>query len=307
MPSRTTGETAGSDSSSDYTKSRPEGRLFVLQNFMKKLPRTAVITQLQQKVYAHYHATPRPLPWRLTFNPYEILVSEIMLQQTGVARVIPKYLEFLEHFPDVAALATAELHEVMTHWQGLGYNRRGIALKRAAEAIHTTHQGRVPVDPNILLRLPGIGPYTAAAVAVFSVGAPLVLIETNIRTVFIHEFFPLEREKITDAELAPLVEAAIDTTDPRSWYYALMDYGVMLKKTAVNPSRRSAHYSRQTPFAGSTRQMRSRILKMILAHSGHTVESLALEMELPLNVVTELIGTLEKDGLVTRQEEKLFV
>ena len=202
------------------------------------------------------------MPWRKTRDPYKILVSEIMLQQTQVKRVIEFYAAFTKRFPTVQKLARAPLSEVLKVWQGLGYNRRAKYLHEAAKAIVARHAGHVPRSHEALVALPGIGAYTASAVRAFAWNEPDIFIETNIRTAVIHYFFP-KSEKVSDARLIPLITAALDRKRPREWYYALMDFGSFLKKTEGNASRRSAHHTRQKPFKGSDREIRGAILKML--------------------------------------------
>lgn len=222
--------------------------------------------EFRKTVLAYYEAHGRDLPWRHTRDPYRVLVSEVMLQQTQVARVTERYEVFLDEFPNLEALASAPLEEVLRAWQGLGYNRRALALKRLAEQVTDEMHGRLPRDPILLRRLPGVGPATAAAVAAFCFDDPHPYIETNIRTAFLHHFFP-GRTGVSDAELMPLVELTLDREDPRTWYYAVMDYGSMLKRTLPNPSRRSKHHTRQSRFEGSKRQLRARILGVLLDRS----------------------------------------
>ena len=145
------------------------------------------------------------LPWRATTDPYRILVSEVMLQQTQVERVIPFYKNFLTRFPTVRALAAASLADVLAAWQGLGYNRRAKMLHEAAKAVVAQHKGKMPHDAQTLLTLPGIGPYTASAVAAFSDNSDEILIETNIRTVITHHFFP-EKDKVSDADILTVLK-----------------------------------------------------------------------------------------------------
>jgi A/G-specific adenine glycosylase len=222
-----------------------------------------IIRRFRTMVYSHYTAHPRPLPWRITEIPYQILVSEIMLQQTRVERVMEKYEGFLAAFPDFPSLSSAPLQKVLGMWQGLGYNRRALSLKETARHVVERFGGALPDSPEELRTLPGIGDYTAAAVAAFAFHRPVPLIETNIRAVFIHCFF-LDREGVRDSEIRPLVEATLDAANPRDWYYALMDFGVMLKRRLPNPSRRSAHHGRQASFEGSDRQIRGKILRILL-------------------------------------------
>jgi A/G-specific adenine glycosylase len=259
-----------------------------------------VINVFRQTMYDRYHANPRPMPWRETSDPYHILVSEIMLQQTQVERVKTKYAQFLAAFPTLADLATASLEEVLRVWQGLGYNRRAIALKRCAEEIVTRYSGIFPAPIAELESLPGIGPYTARAVAAFAFGVAEPFIETNIRTVFIHFFFH-GREKIADRLIMPLVAATLDHDNPREWYYALMDYGVMLKQLHPNPGRRSSHHVRQSPFKGSNRELRSRILRAILDQPGITAREMADQLTVEQALVDKNLLALMREGFAEKQ------
>jgi len=203
------------------------------------------------------------LPWRRSINPYRILVSEMMLQQTQVSRVTDKFRAFIRAFPTFRALALAKPSDVLKQWQGLGYNRRALMLHRCAQKVTDTFRGRLPADYDALRRLPGIGPYTAGAILVFAYDAPWPLLETNIRRTYLHHFFP-GRHRVRDTELLPLIERTMDRAHPRRWFSALMDYGSWLASQTVNPNRRSRHYVRQSAFEGSDRQLRGRILRAML-------------------------------------------
>ena len=273
------------------------------------VPAPARIEAFRSAVLSVYREHGRhDLPWRLTRDPYAVLVSEVMLQQTQVVRVIPKYEAFLAEFPTLDALAAAPLEPVLRAWQGLGYNRRAVWLKRAAETLSEQHGGEVPRDARALRALPGVGPATAAGVRVFAFGEPAVYLETNVRAAYLHEFFP-ERDSVPDAEIVPLVEATMDTENPREWFYALLDYGWWLKRTHPNPSRRSAHHAIQSPFEGSTRQKRARLLRAVLHGPGRSAAELAAELQsghldqapggLDATVLT-LLEDLEREGFVAR-------
>ena len=206
----------------------------------------------------------RELPWRNVADAYAVLVSEVMLQQTQVTRVLKYWARWLELFPSVDALAAADTATVLEAWQGLGYNRRALSLKRACEECSATRAGTLPRTVDELVMLPGIGPATAAGVVAFAYDEPAVYLETNVRSVFLHELFP-ESEGVSDKAIAPYVADTCPADNPRDWYYALLDYGAHLKAQGVNPSRRSAHYARQSAFDGSHRQKRSFLLRQVLA------------------------------------------
>ena len=246
------------------------------------------------------------MPWRETRDPYHILVSEIMLQQTQVDRVRAKYDEFLAAFPDLAALAAASFDRVLAAWQGLGYNRRAMFLHRTARIIVREHRGRVPDDIAALLALPGIGAATAASIRAFAFDAPVVFIETNIRRVFIHEFFP-GREEVTDADLLPLVAAALDRRSPREWYYALMDYGAALARQVPNPNRRSRSYVRQSRFEGSDRQVRGAILRALVGGSALTGSGIVRAAGGDGERVLLLLANLEREGFVQRDGRRFKI
>jgi A/G-specific adenine glycosylase len=214
----------------------------------------------------HYAASGRhELSWRQTDDPYRIIVSELMLQQTQVPRVVPKYHEFLEKFPDVRSLARAPLSDVLIVWQGLGYNRRAKFLWETARLIDQ-NGGGFPDTIEGLIRLPGIGPNTAGAIMAYAYNHPVLFVETNIRTVYIHHFFA-DRSGVADKQIIELVEQTIDQTDPRTFYWALMDYGSHLKASGQKLNARSKHYSTQSPFEGSRRQVRGAALRVLAGRS----------------------------------------
>ncbi len=257
------------------------------------------IQAFQRRIYSHYHATPRPMPWRETHDPYHILVSEVMLQQTQVERVRCKYVEFLAAFPTLDDLASAPLVDVLRVWQGLGYNRRAIALKRCAEEIQTRFNGSFPSSVPDLESLPGIGPYTARAVAAFAFGIAEPCIETNIRSVCIHFFFH-NQKSVSDREIMPVVAATIDRNNPRQWFYALMDFGVMLKQLHPNPGRRSCHHQQQSRFEGSNRQLRSRLLRAVIANPGLSAGELAKQTGAGLQDVNRNLADMVQEGFLTQ-------
>lgn len=254
----------------------------------------------QQLVYGHFREHGRILPWRTTTDPYRILVSEVMLQQTQVERVLPKYEAFLERLPTVAMLAAAPLAEVLALWQGLGYNRRGMLLHRAANVVMNDHAGQIPRDPAQIARLPGIGTYTAGAVAAFAFGRATAFIETNIRSVYLHHFFADSRD-VHDRDILPLVERTMDRNNIRDWYNALMDYGATLKKQVPNPSRRSRQHSRQSPFRGSNREIRGELLRLLLAEPGQTAASLVGKSGKESGRLAAMLAALVDEGLLREE------
>ncbi len=214
-------------------------------------------------VWAHYKKYGRyDLPWRKNNDPYRVLVSEIMLQQTQVERVIPFYKDFLKKFPTVRVLAAAPLSDVLQSWQGLGYNRRAKMLHQAAKESVMNHGGKFPKSVEGLEAFPGIGPYTARAVAAFAYNQDVIVIETNIRTAVIHHFFS-NKKKVSDKEIEKILRQALPEGKSREWYSALMDYGAHLKRTGVSHNVRSRHYVKQSKFAGSLREVRGAILRFL--------------------------------------------
>ena len=263
----------------------------------------SVVHAFQTLIYTYYETHKRVFPWRETDNPYHIYVSEIMLQQTQTERVLEKYTPFISTFPDFSSVACASLHKILTLWRGLGYNRRALNLKRTAEIVTTEYKGVLPDDPEVLQTFPGIGRATAGALAAFAFSNPTIFIETNIRIVFIHFFFQGQTH-VKDKEIYPLVEKTLDRSNPRHWYYGLMDYGVMLKKKVKTLNKRSFHYQKQPPFEGSTRQLRGLLLKALIEKS-HTESELVEGVDCDVERVKKVLQTLEKEGFITRNGDIL--
>jgi A/G-specific adenine glycosylase len=251
--------------------------------------------KLLRDLKSYYRVSGRKhLPWRQTHDPYKILVSEVMLQQTQVERVIPFYERFLERFPTSKVLAKANLSDVLKLWSGLGYNRRAKYLHEAAKVL-----AKRGFESE---KLPGVGPYTRAAVQAFAHNKPEVFIETNIRTVFIHYFFGNRRKLdslVSDAEILPLVKEALDKSKmpPRDFYAALMDYGSYLKQKGIQLNTRSRHYAKQSKFQGSYRQLRGLILRELLKKP-YTVDELVDIAKRKTGDVTKVIADLSDEGLV---------
>ncbi len=254
------------------------------------------IAAFRKIVWDYYREHGRhDLPWRKTKNPYRILVSEVMLQQTQVPRVIEKYKSFLKKFPTVRALAKAPLSEVLKEWSGLGYNRRGKYLHDAAKKIVGEYGG----DFKKALEHPltGVGPYTRAAVRAFAFNEPGEIIETNIRTAFTHHFFP-HTQQVDDRSLIMYAAKAAKGQDARTWNWALMDYGAYLKRSGVRNNNRSAHYTKQSKFEGSLRQVRGAILKAL--HNKEKVETLPFTKKR----IQSALASLARDGLIVTERGK---
>lgn len=265
------------------------------------------VKSFRRQVNAFYRRNGRVLPWRKAKpDPYAVFVSEIMLQQTQVDRAQEKYRPWLKRFPTWSHLAAAPSGAVIAAWQGLGYNRRAVALQRAAQAVISQYHGQLPRDQAALEALPGVGPYTAAAIRAFAFNQPAVVIETNIRAVYIHHFFPMAK-KVTDDQLRPLIEQTLDWRHPARWYSALMDYGTMLKKQHPNPTRRSHHYVRQSAFVGSNRQVRGAVVRHLTQKGSATARELARQLPFSLISIDSVVSQLIKDGLIHRQGSRLVL
>jgi A/G-specific adenine glycosylase len=250
-------------------------------------------------IWSYYSTHGRIFDWRHTDDPYKVFISEVMLQQTQTARVAQKFPQFISAFPDFKSLANALLKEVLLQWQGLGYNRRGMYLQQAAQIIMQEYAGILPNDPEVLVKLPGIGKATAASICAFAFNYPTIFIETNIRAVFIHFFFQ-GKDQVHDNEIMPLVQASLEKDNARDWYYALMDYGVMLKKTLVNPSRKSKHHAKQSKFEGSDRQIRGMILRILTqSHAPISYETLIAVIQKDSERVSKIIDQMIKDKLLS--------
>lgn len=266
----------------------------------------------QQTVWNFYAAHRRDLPWRMPalqpdkqgyLDTYTITVSEIMLQQTQASRVIPKFEVFLDLFPTVYDLAQASLADVLAAWSGLGYNRRAKYLHELAQRVAHQHSGRVPLQVSELVALPGIGINTAGAIVAYAYSQPVLFIETNIRSVYIHEFFP-DTEQVDDRQIIPLLEQTIDQHNPREWYWALMDYGSHIKVTHGNPNRRSSGYSRQSPFAGSLRQVRGAVIRQL---AGQRATSQELASEIADDRLPRVLADLVREKLVQSDGHHYFL
>ena len=264
---------------------------------MSKCSLTTAERSLVQAVWSHYAVAGRhDLPWRRAVDPYRIVVSEVMLQQTQVVRVVPKYTAFIRKFSNTKQLAVAPLSAVLVAWQGLGYNRRAKMLHACAQHVHAQYNGRWPRSYDAVRVLPGIGPYTAGAVMAFAYNTAVPMIETNIRTVYLHHIFSNQTD-VSEATLLHSVERTLDTKRPREWYWALMDYGAHLKKTVGNNIRRARDYQPQSRFEGSVRQVRGAVLRYLSCNQFATLRQLEQAVAGSAQLPAVLIA-LEREGLI---------
>ncbi len=307
-------------------------------------PSPAVLKKFQRTIWTYYDKHRRSFPWREHITPYRVVVSEIMLQQTQAPRAIPRFQSFIARFPDWQTLAKASTADVLAEWQGLGYNRRALYLKKIAETvIQTKSKQEIPCTAAELMSLPGIGPNTAGSILAFAWNIAHPFIETNIRTVFIHFFFKksnasaVSQQKISDKDILALVEKTLPNNlqtssshsehpdrSVRDWYYALMDYGTMLKRDhraqkLIDPSRHSKHYKKQSAFKGSNRELRAALLRSILQASrekkggkGTTAALLISEFtskthphRTPEAILKNLIA-LEREGFISKTGAQYF-
>ncbi len=266
------------------------------------------IKKLRRTVWNYYKKHKRSMPWRESEDSYCILVSEIMLQQTQVSRVLKKYPQFVSVFPNFFSLAKAPLSKILKLWEGMGYNRRAIALKKISEKIINEYSGILPNDPEVLLTFPGIGKATAGSIVAFAYNLPTVFIETNIRRVFIYHFFG-DRKNIRDDELMPFLRSVLSKKNPREWYWALMDYGTHLAEVLKrdNPNKRSAAYHRQSKFEGSNRKVRGAIIRVLNDGKEKTKKEISFLIKEDSVRLEKLLSDLIREGFLhyTKNKYKL--
>ncbi len=253
------------------------------------------VKAFQKKVFNWWKKNKRELPWRKTIDPYYIMVSEIMLQQTQVSRTIEKYNEFIDKFPTIESLAEAETSEVLRYWSGLGYNRRALWLHDAAKQI--VEKGFFPKTPEELVKLKGIGTYTSRSVPIFAFNENLATIDTNIRRVLVAENFA--EEQTTEKELLDIASKLVPRGRSRDWHNALMDYGsieLTAAKTGISPS------GKQPKYKSSTRYYRGAIVKFFTEKEKATALEIAKSCEIPIEQLNEILLSLQKDGLIKKDE-----
>jgi A/G-specific adenine glycosylase len=264
----------------------------------QRLIAQATVAELQGRILGWYAANGRDLPWRRTTDPYAILVSEIMLQQTQVPRVIPKFTGFLAVYPRLEDLAEAPLHEVLRLWKGLGYNNRARRLRDSAATTVATADGgpaQLPRTLDGLRALPGIGPYTARAVLAFAHNDDVAAVDANVRRVLTHELsLPADTG---DRELQHVADAVLPLGRSRDWHNALMDYGALVLTARATGI---ASRTRQSAFEGSRRWYRSRLLQALLDRGPQRLDQLAVALDVTPDAAAELAELLTRDGLARR-------
>ncbi len=273
---------------------------------------------LHERVLGWYAEQGRDLPWRRTSDPYAVLVSELMLQQTQVSRVVPAYARFLRRFPTVGDLAAAPLADVLAEWSGLGYPRRARSLHLAARAIVEQHGGRVPDDLAALRGLPGLGEYTARAVSTFAHGRAEGPVEVNVARVLTRAVAGVP---LTRGPLQGLADDLVPEGAPAAWSHALMDLGATVcrirprcevcplgavcawrRDGGEDPAASSSGRSRpQGRWEGSDRQLRGRVLRALL-DGPRSPEELAGATGGDAERLGRLLGGLAADGLVEEHE-----
>lgn len=262
------------------------------------------VSAFRALVYEKAASCYRDLPWRKNEDPYAIMVSEFMLQQTQVARVVPKYLAWMERFPSTSSLARASGSEVLMFWSGLGYNRRALALHQACRLIESEFGGKIPPEEKALRSLPGIGAYTSRAILAFAFNLPVAFLETNIRTVFLKHFFP-DATGVPDRELEKVVDLVLDREEPRRWYTALMDYGAEIKRLEGNHSVRGKAYRKQSDFETSFRRIRGAVLKRIVDDGPVGMDELYASLPFSRENIEKCAGILAREGFITYSGDRL--
>ncbi|TXT56298.1 MAG: A/G-specific adenine glycosylase [Promethearchaeota archaeon] len=291
---------------------KDKGKLTLIDDFHKLYKKEGlserVIESFRKLIYDYYRNYKRDFIFREEKfrTPYYILVSEIMLQQTQTSRVSEKFRNFIDLFPDFKALSEASLKNVLKAWQGLGYNRRAKALNKIADIVLEKYDGELPTTREELRELPQIGEATSGSIMAFAFNEPTIFIETNIRRVYIYFFFP-GRDAVSDNEIEELLKKTIDKKNPREWYYALMDYGVMLKKTHPELNKRSKHYRKQSSFKGSNRQIRGKVLKLLMKKPEFTEKEIIKSLDFKEARIKKVLSDLHKEGFLKKEDNKITI
>lgn len=267
------------------------------------------ITSFRQKIFLWWPPHRRDLPWRHTRDPYRIMVSEVMLQQTQVLRVIDKYNEFIEAFPTVKDLAQASPAQILRIWKGMGYNRRALYLRSSAQIICDQYNGQIPNNYELLTRLPGLGTYTARAIMVFAYGQEVPLVDTNIRQIITHFFFSNQAQGLAlmgrkgralEKDIEDIARQLIPPGKSWEWHQALMDYGAIAMTNIQIPI---TNKKKQKPFKDSNRYYRGRIVDRLRegeAQEKEFLEECASAYGKSKKFLVGILDGLIKEGLIER-------
>lgn len=279
----------------------------------------SALARVRASLLGWYASGHRDFPWRRTTDPYAVLVSEVMLQQTQASRVAERFPTFMDRFPSAASLAAASEADVLGAWSGLGYNRRALALRRAAAEV-AAHGWPRDVAP--LERLPGIGPYTARAVASLAFGEPVGVVDTNVRRWLTRRFGLSGTARLRDLQsLADALAGAGDPADAAPWTHATMEFGAGIctsraPRCATCPiaegcpsfgTTATVPVPRQAAFAGSDRAYRGALLRALADASGNAVTTHAARRLLPARAFDRVVAGLERDGLLHRSGRRLLL
>jgi len=263
---------------------------------------SALIRRFRRKVLDFYRKRSRDLPFRHTTDPYHITVCEVMLHQTQVDRVLPRYRAWVERWPDWHSLAAADRRQVLAAWSGLGYNRRALYLRDIARIVVHDYGGELPDDYNALCRLPGIGPYTANAILIFVFNRRAVAIDTNVRRVLIHELHL--SPGISPRHLEEIARLVLPTGEVATWHHALMDYSAMVlpRRLPSAPAR-----SKQSTFRGSLRQVRGEIVRQLTRKTRVKTTTVAQALHQGEPVVRRAARALEREGMVAVRGQFIYL
>jgi len=262
------------------------------------------IQAFQQKIFDWWKGHKRDLPWRHTHDPYKIMVSEVMLQQTQVSRVLMRYAEFIEVYPDVQSLAKAKTSDVLKIWKGMGYNRRALYLHQAAKIISEKYHNHFPLSQQLLSKLPGVGKYTARAILVFAHKKDIAMVDTNIRKIITHFFF--QDKKQPENVIQDLADQLLPKGKSWQWHQALMDLGSQMQTIS---NAKCPMSNKKLPFRESNRFFRGRIVDL-LREKGWKETALLREMVKrhgkDVQFYKKILEKLLQEGLLTRSPSAII-
>ena len=255
----------------------------------------ARIRKFQTMILTWWKTHRRDLPWRKTHDPYKILVSEIMLQQTQVSRGLPKYIEFLEVFPTVEKLAGAKTSSVLRIWKGMGYNRRALYLQNTAKKVVLDYNGIFPNTEQQLTTLSGVGKYTARAIMVFAFAIDIAVVDTNIRQIITHFFF--DDAPQPEKSIQEVADQLMPKGKAWEWHQALMDYGAI----ALERNEKRSIKKKSKPFKETNRYFRGRLLDLVYEKQwkeADLMSEMVKKFGKDKEFMEEIINGMSKDGLI---------